>query len=257
MPTGGDVERALFLNRLHQPLPAGYRRLYFGAEFCPWRFPAVDEVREALAVAHAAGWSFTLATPVLAERLRPRLRQTLAAILPLLTSDDEVLISDWGALAPLRELAPQRAPVLGRVLSGQKRGPQILDLDLTPEQLDYFRQGNWYAAEAVALLREERIVRVELDNLPQGLAPLPAGLRGTLHTPYAMVTSSRNCPFRDGPADGGCAASCGEVFTLTSPRSPLPLYQGGNTQFLLLPDLPDAPKSLGIDRIVHHPGLPC
>lgn len=251
------MEQALFLNRLQQPLPSGYARLYFGAEFCPWRFPPVEEIAAAVALAHGAGWSFTLATPVVAERFRPQLRRTFESILPHLHADDEVMISDWGALVPLRQMSFSGTLVLGRVLSGQKRGPQILDLELSPEQRDYFRQGSWYAAEAVALLREEGIARVELDNLPQGLAPLPDLLRGSLHTPYAMVTSSRNCPFRSGPGDNGCAAACGEVFTLTTPQSRLPLYQGGNTQFLLLPDLPADLGALGLDRIVHHPALPC
>lgn len=251
------MERALFLHRLDGPLPEGYTRLYFGAEFCPWRFPTPAAIAAALGAAHAVGWAFTLATPVLAEHFRPRLRQTLAQLLPLFTDHDEVLISDWGTLAPLRELGAGCRIVLGRALSGQKRGPQILDLDLSAAELDYFRQGSWYAAAARELLVEEGIDRVELDNLPQGLAPLPAPLHGSLHYPYAMVTSSRNCPFRAGAGDAGCSATCGEIFTLSTPQSRLPLYQGGNTQFLLLPDLPADPAALGLDRLVRHPALPC
>jgi len=147
--------------------------------------------------------------------------------------------------------------ILGRTLSGQKRGPQVLDLDLAEGSLDYFRQGSWYAAEALALLREEGIARVELDNLLQGVAPLPPGLGGSLHIPYAMVTSSRNCPFRQGSGAEGCAAACGEVFTLVSAESRVPLLQRGNTQFLRHDHLPVNLSALGIDRVVEHPALPC
>jgi len=251
------VERAIFLNRLDGDLPDGIDRLYFGAEFCPWLFPPAEAVAAARAAARAAGLRFTLATPVLVEAFLPRLRRTLEEVLPEFATGDEVLISDWGALATVRDVAPSLPVLLGRALSGQKRGPQILDLDFAAGALDYFRQGSWYAAEAVALLREEGITRVELDNLLQGVAPLPTSLRGSLHTPYAMVTSSRNCPFRQGSGAEGCAAGCGEVFTLTSAESRVPLLQRGNTQFLRHDPLPGNLATLGIDRIVQHSELPC
>lgn len=250
------VERALFLNRFAAPLPGGFDRLYFGAEFCCWTFPPVAECRRALVAAHAAGWAFTLATPILHQHFLPRIEEIFAELLPAFTSGDEVLISDWGGLAPLRRAAPEATVILGRVLSGQKRGPQILDLVLNADELDYFRQGSWYAPEAVTLLQENAIARVELDLLLQGVAPLPAGLAGSLHYPYAMVTSSRNCPYRSSSSVAGCPAPCGEVFTLSSPASPLPLFQGGNTQFLRHEEPPAPPFPAGIDRTVFHPQLP-
>lgn len=251
------MEQALFLNRLSGALPAGCERLYFGAEFCPWTFPPAPAIAAAVAAARGAGCFFTLATPVIHEPFLRQLQGILAEALPLLGPGDEVLISDWGALPLVRELAPHLPVVLGRVLSGQKRGPQILDLDLSGAQLDYFRQGSWYAAEAVALLAELGIGRVELDNLVQGIAPLPAGLTASLHVPFAMVTSSRNCPFRASNGESGCAGGCGEVFTLTAPASPLPLLQRGNTQFLRHDRLPENLPALGVDRLVRHPQLPC
>jgi len=251
------VERALFLNRLDGVLPDGVDRLYFGAEFCPWLFPSAEAVRAARAAARTAGLRFTLATPVLVESFLPRLRCTLEEILPEFAVGDEVLISDWGALATVRAVAPSLPVLLGRALSGQKRGPQILDLDLAADVLDYFRQGSWYADEALALLCEEGIARVELDNLLQGVAPVPHSLRGSLHVPYAMVTSSRNCPFRQGDGAEGCAAGCGEAFTLVGAESRVPLLQRGNTQFLHHDSLPANLSALGIDRVVRHPELPC
>jgi len=251
------VERAIFLNRLTKPLPGEIDRLYFGAEFCPWTFPSAAAGRGALAAARAAGLSFTLATPVLVEAFLPALRQALEELLPLFVAGDEVLISDWGALAMVRQIAPAAPVILGRTLSGQKRGAQILDLDLAGPARDYFRQGSWYAAEAQALLAESGIDRVELDNLLQGIAPLPASLRASLHVPYAMVTSSRNCPYRQGNGAQGCAAGCGEVFVLDTAQSRLPLLQRGNTQFLQNDRLPEELAALGVDRLVKHPAVPC
>jgi len=253
-----EVERALFLNNLDTDLldTGEYSRLYFGSEFCPWTFPEPGTICNALEEAHRAGCAFTLATPVICEAFLPRLRETLNDVHPLLRDDDEVLVSDLGGIAVVREIAPSVAIVLGRVLSGQKRGPRILDLELNPDQLDYFRQGSWYSTEGARLLSEIAISRVELDNLLQGIASLPEGLKGSLHYPYAMVTSSRNCPFRETNSAQGCGVLCGEVFRLETPQSSVPLLQGGNTQFLRNEILPDDPAEYGIDRLVFHPRLP-
>ena len=250
------MERALFLNRLGGALPDGFSRLYFGAEFCPWLLPTLPALEQALQAARAAGMTFTLATPVLVETSLAPLRRLLGDFLPQLAEGDEVLISDLGALELVRAVDPRRSVVIGRVLSGQKRGPQILDLDLTAAEQEYFRGGSWYTAQANALLEELGVARVELDNLLQGIAPLPPGLRGSLHYPFAMVASSRNCPYRTSTDPRGCAAGCGEVFTLSSPRHQLPLLQGGNTQFLRNDELPADLAPLGIDRLVWHPVLP-
>ena len=241
MAIAADPERAFFLPRPEEPLPKGYSRFYFGAEFCPWLLPSPEAAERACRAAHDGGRTFTLVTPVLIEPVLPRLRSLLA---------------DWGALEPVRSLLPDIPIILGRALSGQKRGPRTLHLELTAEQRAYFRQSRWHGRESAALLAELGIARVELDNLLQGLAPLPPGLRASLHHPYAMVTSGRHCPFREMMSDTNCPAPCGEVFTLSCDETPIPLLQGGNTQFLRHDPLPDDLVTLGIDRLVHHPHLP-
>lgn len=237
-------------------LPDGYQRLYFGAEFCSWAFPPLNQIERALARAHASGLAFTLVTPVLREETLTELRCLFSALRSQFQPDDELVISDFGALALAREFLPQVEVVLGRALSGQKRGPRIENLDLTAEARDYFRQGSWYSSEAVKMLQEEGIARVELDNLLQGLAPLPSGLRGSLHTPYALVASSRNCPFHREKSGQRCTVSCGAVFQLHSEQTAHPLLQAGNSQFLEIPRLPENLAELGIDRLVEHPQLP-
>lgn len=251
-----EREQALFLHTFPEVLPAGITRIYAGAEFCPWRLPATADLHHALNQAHERGCAFTLVTPVLIEPWREHLRAALAALLPALLPGDEVVISDWGAFDLVRSLSPVTTVVLGRVLSGQKRDARTVSLDLSDAQRDHFRQGSWYSAPAAELLLELGIHRVELDNLLQGVAALPAALRGTLHIPYAMVASSRNCPFRRPGSAEPCPRPCGEVFTLRSAESPVALLQGGNTQFLCNDRLPDNLAALGIDRIVEHLVLP-
>lgn len=251
-----EPERARFLHAFPEVLPADITRVYAGAEFCPWHLPATADLHHTLNRAHDRGCAFTLVTPVLIEPLREHLRATLAELLPWLRPGDEVVLSDWGALDLVRSLSPDATVVLGRVLSGQKRDARTVSLDLSAAQLDHFREGSWYSAPAVELLLELNIRRVELDNLLQGVAALPPALRGSLHIPYAMVASSRNCPFRRPGSAEPCPRPCGEVFTLRTAQTPVPLLQGGNTQFLHNDRLPDNLADLGIDRIVEHLELP-
>ncbi len=250
------IERALFLSRFPLEHADGYQRLYFGAEFCSWAFPPFLQIEQALCAARDKQLGFTLVTPVLREETLAELQTLYQRLKPELSAGDEVVISDFGALELTRQLLPQVDVVLGRALSGQKRGPRIEDLELSAEARQYFQQGSWYSAEAVALLQEQGVSRVELDNLLQGLAPLPQPLHGTLHTPYALVTSSRNCPFHTDKSGRRCSHSCGEAFRLTTPQTRQPLLQAGNSQFLQLTTLPEDLSSLGIDRIVEHLQLP-
>lgn len=214
--------------------------------------PTTVELQSLLTWTHARGLTFTLVTPVLVEPMRPRLHDLLATLLPLFAAGDEVVISDWGGLDLVRSVRPDVPIVLGRVLSGQKRDARNVALDPTAPQRRHFRQGSWYSAPAVELLLDLNIHRVELDNLLQGVAPLPTGLRGTLHRPFAMVAASRNCPFRGAGTVEPCPRPCGVVFTLTSAAFPVPLLQGGNVQFLRNDRVPDDLAALGIDRVVGH-----
>lgn len=252
-----DPVRAAFLSAFPKNPPVGFSRLYFGSEFCFWRFPAAAQILQARAWSQTAGWGFTLVTPVVGEDERLRLDALLSVVIPEMARGDEVVISDWGVMPAIRERRDDLEIVLGRTLSGQKRGPEITGLDLSDEQADYFRQGSWYSRSAAEFLRAQGIRRVELDNLLQGLAALPESLHGSLHTPFAMVTSSRNCPFRPANGSGSCPAPCGELFTLRAGDTEALLYQDGNTQFLRNEQLPKRPTELGIDRIVHHLQGPC
>ncbi len=251
----GELEHACFLNDLPEELPAGCSRLYYGAEFCFWRLPSSEKILAAREWTRHAGWSFTLATPVLGEDEYRRLDVILKKVLPGLDTGDEVLISDWGTLELVRALRDDLTVILGRTLSGQKRGPRILDMALTREQTEYFQRGSWHNRDAVELLAEQGIKRIEQDNLLQGLAPLSAGLKSSLHLPYAMVTSSRNCPFRPDDESGPCPVYCGEAFTLRSSETRTQLYQDGNAQFLYNECLSDNLFELGIDRVVTHPRM--
>jgi hypothetical protein len=250
------VDQAVFAIKA-DAVPAGdWTHLYFGSEFCSWTFPDTKTILQALETTRRHDLVFCLVTPVVSEPFLPRLQETLKTILPKLTGQDEVIASDLGTFRLVREISNDVNLVAGRVLSGQKRGPRILDLDLNDDEVDYFQRGTWYQQEAVAFLSEYGINRIELDNLLQGIAPLPEGLTGTLHRPWAMVTLSRNCPYRETGGTGPCPGGCGQVMKLTTPQTQMPLFQAGNSQFLQNETLPENLPALGIDRIVEHQALP-
>jgi hypothetical protein len=209
-----------------------------------------------LAWARSRQCAFSLATPVLIEPQQTAISEMLAEVLPAFGPADELVISDWGTLELARAVRPDVTVAVGRTLSGQKRDPRTMALAFDPAQLTHFRSSSWHAAPAVELLLELGISRVELDNPLQGVEPLPAPLRGTLHAPYAMVAASRNCPFRAPGTATPCPQPCGEVFSLSHAESPEPLLQGGNTQFLRNDRLPADLLACGIDRVVEHRELP-
>lgn len=236
--------------------PEGFSRLYFGAEFCFWRLPANDVILAALEWSRRADWQFTLVTPVLNQSEFPLLKASLQRLLPQFAAVDEVLISDWGTLELVRGIRTDLPLILGRVLSAQKRDPAIGSLVLNSAERGYFQSSAWHNRGAIGLLSDLGMARVELDSLVQGLAPLPHPLRGSLHLPFAMVTSSRNCPFRKVAAATPCPAPCGDVFRLRGQHAAMPLLQAGNTQFVEHAGVPADLLERGIDRLVIHPQVP-
>jgi hypothetical protein len=250
-------QRALVLGRFDaRPLLGNYQRVYAGAEFCSWALPSPVQLLKARELAREFDLPFTLMTPVLREETLAEL-ETLFAQLAIDWDDgDEILLSDLGALEVARSWLPGARLILGRALSGQKRGPRIEDLTLTAEALEYFKHGTWYAQAAVELLAEQNIQRVELDNLLQGIAPLPLALQGSLHVPWLLVTSSRNCPYHRDKGASRCSQGCGEALRLSTDQTRHPLLQAGNSQFIEHRRLPHNLAALRIDRVVEHLELP-
>lgn len=255
--TGTVPQRALVLGHFDaRPLLKNYHRIYAGAEFCSWAIPSSAQLLRARELAREFRLPFTLMTPVLREETLGELDALFVQFAGDWGEKDEILLSDLGAIEVARRRLPEARLVLGRALSGQKRGPRIEDLTLTAEAREYFRQGTWYAQAAVELLAEENIHRVELDNLLQGIAPLPSPLQGSLHIPWLMVTSSRHCPYHRDKKARRCSQGCGEALRLSTDQTRHPLLQAGNSQFVEHRNLPDNLAALRIDRVVEHLELP-
>jgi len=258
------MERALYVTRLKDiPEPAlGYERLYYGAEFCEWRIPTKQQLAEAIEIAADHNWYFSLMTPYVTDRGLAQLEP----LFELLDEGDEIIVNDWGVLDLIAEEYGQFTPVLGRLLTKQKRGPRILNvIDETPESmLEHFRRSNVDVPHLSRWLTETmRVGRYEIDNLLQGFERKP-NIPASLYTPWLYISTTRmclvnHCENRDMSLRAifktDCACQTHE-FTLTHENMPAKLYLFGNTIFTRNDELPANLERMGIDRLVFQPRPP-
>jgi len=260
------MERALFVSDIEKlkDEKKGFSRLYFGNEFCEHLLPSLKELDEALDYAEERGMEFTLVTPYATDKAVTRI-MALIGRAKKSCEKFEVVINDWGLFRKINGM-PAVEPVLGRLLTKQKRGPRLLNiLDKTPgAMLDHFRRACADSPAMTAYLSERGIKRLELDNLLQGISRDRQALKASIYTPFSYVTTSRICVTSQ--AVNGrtfsrnityCNKECRMCsFTLKHGTMPATLYLKGNTQFIKTETLPKRLEDLNIDRIVSEDGLP-
>jgi hypothetical protein len=264
------IEKAQYATHLKSIKRRGYDRLYFGAEFCQWRMPAAASVVKAFERACEYGMGFTLLTPWVTDAGLGKVELALRALGDAATgyggTGPEVVVNDFGVLLVMREMKSRLTPVLGRLLTRQKRCPRIPGImeGLPDEGRELYLHAGIEDPVSAKLLRRFNVRRVELDNPPQGLKAdlFASGFKGTLYTPYAYVTLTRHCP---GSFDGrtwrsftGCRimACVSNVMEMENPAHGQPLIMRGNVQFVMNPVLPDTLSEMGIDRVVYMEGVP-
>lgn len=238
----------------------GYSRVYYGAEFCEWRMPGPSAVLKAYEKAAALGLGFTLLTTWLTDRGMDKLARVLAKLAEA-GAKAEVVVNDPGALTLVHGKFPKMTPVAGRLFSRQKRCPRVPSaMEKMPQAGRRIYTGTAFSDPVAAtFLRGFGIRRAELDGPLQGVtADLKrAGLKGSVYTPYAVVTLTRHCPASyDGKtwqSFTGCKikACLKNVISLKHPaHEGNPLIMRGNTQFVNVPDIPEGLEAMGIDRLV-------
>lgn len=242
-------------------------RVYFGHEFCQRRLPEPGEARRALDVADARSLPFTLVTPFVTDpglaRVRALLEELTGAGVP---SGFEAVVNDWGALRMIRREWPGIPLALGRLLTKQKRGPRLLNIigRLPADASDHFMRSNVDTPRLADFLRAQGVVRVELDNLLQGIRRPPGALPASLYTPFAYISTTRLCllmrgdqPDKNFRSLGRCSRECRRYdITLTHRDMPVPLRLQGNTMFFENNALPPDLAKLNINRMVIEPALP-
>jgi hypothetical protein len=149
----------------------------------------------------------------------------------------ELVVNDWGILDELSGRVNARLTA-GRLLLRLRRGPGRFEDQAGNDEAArrYFAWGPLYDSQFLALLREQGIVRLELDP-PRRWEPLPAadGLALSMHLDNRLVSVTAACPFRDGGEikslenTGSCGHDCldhGPV-VMRSDRLSKPLLQFG------------------------------
>ena len=217
-----------------------FSRVYFGDEFCDRLIPSGEDLGKVLSFAAEKSLGFSLLTTFCTEE-NLRSYRKIFDLLYHIRPDAEIVINDWGLFKVIKEYS--FAPVLGRLLNKQKRGPRIMNVinNLSGPMRKRFKESGVNAYFS-AFLSGRGIRRVELDNLLQGLSLDEFRGRGigcSLHVPFGYISVSRSCPHSrnrgspvNKPAGGNCRRECLENrYWLRNPQMPVPLLLRGNAVF--------------------------
>ena len=260
------MQKAVFIAKQNKLSHAEgeYDRLYYGCEFCERLIPSQARLERALAFADEHGMDFTFVSPFVTDegvaKLKP-LFEWLAERCP----QAEVVVNDWGILNYVAESGLDLEPVLGRLLTKQKRGPRLMRVveRVPDEMIHHFQRSNVDVPVLREFLASMGVHRVELDNLLQGISRDPA-VPASLYYPYLYVSTTRLClsnscdhRTRSLREIFPCGQECQTyTFNLDHQDMPVQLLLRGNTHFYVNDKLPDNLTELGIDRLVFEPDIP-
>lgn len=261
--------------------PPGWRRLYFGHEFCERRAPSIGDVRRAYAAAYSAGLAFSLLTGYVTDRGIDRLRPVLAWLARLDDPRVEVVANDWGVVRMITGEYASLRPVLGRLMNRMLRDPRIMPAIVGArapgDTQAAMRQSSVSAPVFRRLLTRLGVERVEFDNLIQGLDMDFAGLgvAASVYVPYGYVVTGRVCAIGSlgqPPSDrfhvsAACRREC-RRYTVTRRAAASPFdgarqeYQERGTTCFYYQDAAsiaaagDTARQAGISRVVYQADLP-
>ncbi len=288
------MEKAVFITKVSQLKYVNhkYARVYYGNEFCERLIPTLQDLKEILGYIKMRGLDFSFVSPYVTNIGLGRLK-VLFEFLKAKKVNCEVIINDWGVLNFVNCRYPNFTPVLGRLLTKQKRGPRLIKLlkrqvrprllvdpenpgqknvliqKTLPLDLDPYYKGSNTASVPIIhnFLIRQRINRIELDNIAQGLfLKLPKNrFFASVYLPYVYISTTFFCPTAGCDRKKksllkikSCKKECQRyVFKLRHRTMPKVIYLKGNTQFykntrLQMREL----KKIGVDRIVYQPEMP-
>jgi len=262
------MEQAIFISKVEglKYYNACFSRLYFGNEFCEYLIPSVTDLEQVLNLTLEDSIDFTFVSPYVTNKGLERLEPLLQKIVEE-KPGSEVVFNDYGVLRILNNHYNTLVPVMGRLLNRMKRGPRLMMvLDKLPQTTaEYFRSSNLTVPILRKFLNENRVRRVELDNVLQGIDFTLDGLEASLYVPFAYVTTTRLCLVNscDMPERAEfigifpCNKECQKyTFYLRNGIMPVTLVRKGNTIFFENEVLPANMESRGITRTVLEPEIP-
>jgi len=288
------MEKAVFITKVNQLkfVNNGYTRLYYGNEFCERLIPSAARLKQILSYVKKNKLEFSFVTPYVTNFGLKRL-DSLFELLKDKAITCEVIINDWGILNLVNSKYTTLTPVLGRLLTKQKRGPglaRLLKRDAKPRlmkepknpklrclvfqkklplDLDPYYQGSNASSVPIIhnFLIKQRIKRIELDNTEQGLfLELPKGeVYASVYLPYVYISTTFFCLTAGYDSKKGrllkikpCKQQCQKyTFKLRHKSIPEVIYLKGNTQFYKNTKTQIKEwQELGVDRIVYEPEVP-
>ncbi|MFC1631666.1 hypothetical protein ACFL2I_03835 [Candidatus Omnitrophota bacterium] len=286
------IEKTIFITKISNLkfVNSRYKRLYFGNEFCEKLIPQLNELKKAIRYCERNKLKFSLVTPYVTNRGIDNLDK-LFLWLQNNKMNCEIIINDYGVLDLINEEYQTLQPVLGRLLTKQKRDPRITNLtEVKPRKHKFFKMDGEYfivlakkAPDALAsffkdsnvnvpiiqsFVRSYGIARVEIDNLLQGInLRIPRdSLSVSLYVPYGYITTTRLCtadPFRNIEKFSCRISSCGKqcqryIIELRNKDMPKRIYKKGNTLFFKNRKVSSHREliKIGINRLVYQPEIP-
>jgi hypothetical protein len=262
------MEQTLFISN-----PSGlkyfqndFTRIYFGQEFCERLLPSKGELEQVCAFSEKEGVPLTLVTPYVTDKGLLKLEKLIEFFAKKMPKA-EIVFNDWGVFQFIEENFPELKPVLGRLFNKQKRGPRITNIiDQVPKETrDYYKGASLDVKAIAGFLKKKGILRVEFDNLLQGLdmSGLDKEIKRSLYLPYLFISTTRfcltaNCESGDsGVGVMPCHHECQKyTFNLNNPVMIRPLIRRGNTIFAINDNIPEAVSTGEVDRIVIQPEIP-
>lgn len=262
------MEHAIFITKINnlRYWKEKFTRIYFGNEFCQTLLPSKKELEHVLSFVKKNKLNFTLVTPYVTDYGLIKLDALFEFIKNNTKIDIEVVINDFGVLSLINEEYSEFVPILGRLLSKQKKGPRILNIKdkLPAEAWEHFQSSNVEIPVLQEFLIEKKVKRIELDNLLQGIKIKLKKIKGSLYYPYANITTTRLCLING--CDQGikkelsitpCKKECQKYsFELRNNDMPVVILLNGNSQFFKNDKLPYNLEEMGIDRLIFEPEVP-
>jgi len=250
------------LEMLEEAVESGCDRVRFGSEFCEWKIPNMDVLREAYSLASERGKSFTYVTP----RVSNSGLKTVRGQLAFLDGKDgvDVVVNDLGLLNILGQY-PNLRPRLGRQLvymPARCPWPQITRRSkvgfLAKRRVEkVFYQTSMNYKRTIQFFQGYGVKGIDVDWIPRCFQHfdflIKNGLNLAVHLHLVPVTLTRRCHtarFLGETRPEGCSKPCDmRAFMLKQDVLGTELFLQGNVVFR-----PTRPSQREIKRL-HEVGV--
>ena len=265
------MERALYIKdicKINDEELRTIRRVYFGTEFCEHLIPTWNKIQEVIDFCKTSHLDFSFVTPLVTDKgieLIENIFDKLNQEPKINNKNYEVIINDYGVILSIQRFA-NLMPVIGRLLSKQKRDPRIVTLqsNLHTENSDLGH--SQFSQPFLSYLEKKNVRRIEVDNLLQGISDdfTSCSFDVSVYYPFTYLTTTRLCLFNQRhDYEVKDVIPCAKrecqnqgVFELTNSHFSVPILLKGNTQFFENTKLPENLEKRGINRIVYEKEIP-